>query len=88
MIGGLQQTPLLTLTRSGVYHDVFPWYLERFEDAFKAELIAFVEVVQNELSPRPTLIDGRKATEIGLAALESWRNGQAVSVESGSSATK
>jgi predicted dehydrogenase len=88
MIGGLRQTPLLTLTRNGVYHDVFPWYLERFEDAFKAELTAFVAAVQNEQLPQPNLIDARKATEIGLAALESWRNGQAVSVESGSSATK
>jgi predicted dehydrogenase len=57
MIGGLRQTPLLTLTRNGVYHDVFPWYLERFEDAFKAELTAFVAAVQNEQLPQPNLID-------------------------------
>jgi scyllo-inositol 2-dehydrogenase (NAD+) len=83
MIGGLQQTPLLTLTRSGVCHDVFPWYLERFADAFRAELVAFVEAIQNEQELIPNLNDGRKATEIGLAALESWRNGQPVYLEWG-----
>ena len=81
MIGGLQQTPLLTLTRAGVCHDVYPWYLERFADAFKAELIAFVGAIQNGQPPTPDLVDGRKATEIGLAALESWRNGQPVDME-------
>ena len=81
MIGGWQQTPLLTLTRDGVCHDVFPWYLDRFADAFRAELIAFIEAIQKGQKPTPNLIDGRKATEIGLAALESWRNGQPVSME-------
>jgi predicted dehydrogenase len=78
MIGGLQQTPLLTLTRRGVCHDVFPWYLERFAEAFKAELAAFVEAVQLGHTPTPNIIDGRKATEIGLAALKSWQNRQPV----------
>lgn len=86
MIGGLQQTPLLTLTRNGVHHDVFPWYLERFSHAFRAELDAFVEAVQNGQSPTPSPVDGRKATEIGLAALESWRTGQPVHLNVGPSA--
>ena len=76
MIGGLQQTPLLTLTSDGVYHDVFPFYLERFEEAFVADLTAFVEAILCGQPPTPTLFDSRKATEAGLAAVASWRERQ------------
>jgi inositol 2-dehydrogenase len=74
-IGGLQQTPLQVLSRDGVAHDVFPWYPERFVDAFYAELAAFVDAVQAGRTPQPGGLDARRATEIGLAALESWRTG-------------
>jgi len=80
IIGGFQQTPLLTLTRSGVCHDVFPWYLERFAEAFKAELAAFVAAVQNGQMPSPGLKEARRATQIGLAVLESWQRKQPVVV--------
>ena len=80
MIGGLQQTPLLVLTRAGVSHDVFPWYPQRFADAFLAELAAFVGALQAGRAPEPGGLDGRRATEIGLAALASWTSGQAVHI--------
>jgi scyllo-inositol 2-dehydrogenase (NAD+) len=80
MIGGLQQTPVHLLSRSGVSHDVFPWYPERFADAFLAELAAFAEAVQTGRTPQPGGVDGRRASEIGLAAVASWRSGQPVSV--------
>ena len=82
-IGGLQQTPLLALTREGVTHDVFPWYPDRFNDAFANEVAAFVDAIQERRAPQPGGIEGRRATEIGLAALESWHSGQPVSVKRG-----
>jgi scyllo-inositol 2-dehydrogenase (NAD+) len=80
MIGGLQQTPLLVLSRDGVTHDVFPWYPQRFADAFGAELAAFVDALQAERPPEPDGLDGRRASEIGLATVESWCSGQPVKV--------
>jgi predicted dehydrogenase len=80
-IGGLQQTPLLVLSRDGVAHDVFPWYPERFADAFFGEVAAFVDAVQGGRTPKPGGLDGRRATEVGVAALESWRSKQPVKVE-------
>ena len=80
-IGGLQQTPLLVLSRDGVAHDVFPWYPERFADAFFGEVVAFVDAVQGGRTPKPGGLDGRRATEVGVAALESWRSKQPVKVE-------
>jgi scyllo-inositol 2-dehydrogenase (NAD+) len=80
VIGDLQQTPLLTLTRRGVCHDVFPWYLDRFAEAFKAELAAFVATVQNGQGPGPGINEARQSTQIGLAALESWQSGQPITL--------
>ena len=77
-IGGLQQTPLLVLTRDGVTHDVFPWYAQRFADAFMGEVSAFVDAVLAGRAPQPDGLDGRRASEIGIAAVASWRSGQPV----------
>lgn len=77
-IGGLQQTQLLNLGRAGVSHDVYPWYADRFEAAFAGEIAAFVEALQAGRSPSPGPLDGRRATEIGLAAVESFETGQPV----------
>ncbi len=77
-IGELKQTPLLVLSRKGVVHDVFPWYQDRFADAFEAELSSFVSSVLAGEIPTPGGLDGRRATQIGLAAVESWRSGQPV----------
>jgi len=79
-IGGLQQTPLLVLARDGVTHDVFPWYPERFADAFLGEVAAFVDALQAGRTPQPGGLDSRRASEIGVAALESWRSGEPVHV--------
>ena len=79
-IGELKQTPLLVLSRKGVAHDVFPWYQDRFADAFEAELSSFVDSVLAGGTPTPGGLDGRRATQIGLAAVESWRSGQPVKV--------
>lgn len=81
MIGDLQQTPLRLLSPSGVSHDVFPWYPDRFAAAFAAELAAFVEAVQSGRPPQPGGVDGRRALEIGLAAVDSWRSGQPARVQ-------
>jgi predicted dehydrogenase len=80
-IGGLQQTPLWVLARDGVTHDVFPWYPERFAEGFLGELAAFVDALREGRAPQPGGLDGRRSTEIGLAALESWRTGQPARVE-------
>jgi predicted dehydrogenase len=78
IIGELQQTSVKTLTRRGVCHDVYPWYLDRFDAAFKAELAAFVEAVQVGERAGAGISEARRATQIGLAALESWQSKQPV----------
>jgi len=70
-IGGLQQTPLSVLTRAGVTHDVFPWFPERFADAYLAEMRHFVQCVRAGEIPSPDGKDDRAALQVALAATES-----------------
>jgi predicted dehydrogenase len=81
-IGALQQTQLLDLTPDGVTHDVYSWYPERFTEAFVAELAAFVEAVQAGRRPTPGLPEGRKATELALAATQSLAQDKPVTLPS------
>jgi scyllo-inositol 2-dehydrogenase (NAD+) len=79
MIGALQQTPVLLLTRQGASHDVMRYIIERFSDAYLAEITHFVRVVLDKEKFRgPTISDGRAGTEIALAATRSYREGRIV----------
>jgi inositol 2-dehydrogenase len=80
MVGALQQTPVLLLTREGARHDVMRYIVERFSDAYLAEVRHFVRMVQGNERPGPTVYDGRAATEIALAATVSYREGRPVSL--------
>jgi inositol 2-dehydrogenase len=80
MIGALRQTPVLLLTRQGARHDVMRYIIERFSDAYLAEVRHFVRTVRGEEKPGPTISDGRAGVEIALAATQSYREGRPVSL--------
>jgi scyllo-inositol 2-dehydrogenase (NAD+) len=80
MIGTLQQTPVLLLTRQGARYDVMGYILERFSDSYLAEVRHVVRAVQGEEKPGPTIYDGRAGVEIALAATQSYREGRPVSL--------
>lgn len=67
-IGNLRQTPTLVMTRRGVTHDTVPGFMERFGDAYAAEIRAFVACILEDREPMVTGEDARKATAIGMAA--------------------
>ena len=67
-IGSLQQTSTLMLTRQGITHDTIPGFMERFGDAYAAEIRAFVNCILENREPGVTGDDARKATAIGMAA--------------------
>ncbi len=80
-IGTIQQTPLLVLTRQGVTHDVYPWFPERFEAAFRNEMVAFVRGVLAGEALSPTGEDGRRALAVALAAREAFIKGDRLKVK-------
>ena len=62
----------------GVRNECTPTFYERFEDAFVAELNAFVDAVLHDTPLPMTLADATEATRIGIALQESVRTGRAV----------
>jgi myo-inositol 2-dehydrogenase/D-chiro-inositol 1-dehydrogenase len=62
----------------GVRNECTPTFYERFEDAFRAELCEFVDVVRADRAPPLTLADATEATRIGIALMASMRTRRAV----------
>lgn len=79
-IGYLQQTPLLTLTREGVLHDVVPAFPQRFGGAYTAQIEHFVDCVHEQRPPTVTAADARAALQASIAATISQHEGRVVQV--------
>jgi myo-inositol 2-dehydrogenase/D-chiro-inositol 1-dehydrogenase len=56
------------------------FFLERYLDAYVAELQAFVDAVAHDETPPVTGADGRAATVLGLAAWRSYHERRPVQV--------
>jgi len=77
-IGKLQQTPLLMMTPNAISHDTIPYFMERFVEAYSAEIRDFVDCVSDDRPPQVSGRDGRAATAIGIAATKSFDEGRSV----------
>jgi inositol 2-dehydrogenase len=80
-IGAHGHTPVLLLTRAGGQHDLMPYLLERFGDAYRAQLQHFVDCLRDGRAPSVGGADGLAALKIALAATQAQREGRAVAVE-------
>ena len=80
-IGYLRETPIMVMTKAnGVSHDVVPYFMERFRDAYTNQLQNFA---QNVLHNRPapiTIDDGFEALRVGMAATRAQQTGTTVTV--------
>lgn len=77
-IGYYRQTPLLVMTRAGIGHDMVPYIVQRFGDAYRAQSQDFVERVLNDKAPAVDGHDARAALEIGIAATQSYKEARPV----------
>jgi myo-inositol 2-dehydrogenase/D-chiro-inositol 1-dehydrogenase len=59
-------------------HDQF---VERFSDAYRAELQAFVDALHTGRAPTPRIDDALQAMRVSAAATQSRREGRWVSVQ-------
>ena len=82
-IGCLRETPLMVLTKDGVTHDTVPSFMERFEQAYIAQLGNFAENVIQGRPPFITCADGLAALRISLAATLSLKEARPVAVKGG-----
>jgi scyllo-inositol 2-dehydrogenase (NAD+) len=81
-IGYLRETPLFVMTKSGVAHDTVPYFMERFRDAYTAQLENFAQNVLQGRKPPITVEDGVEVLRVAIAATRARESGQKVSVAS------
>jgi predicted dehydrogenase len=78
LVGGFSQT-ILTVLRGGEQRqDLYPGFLERYAEAYAAEMRDFVAGVVDRRTPAVTGDDGRRALAIALAAARSAATAQRV----------
>ena len=78
MIGVQQHTPVLLLNRTGAHHDVMPYLMERFGDAYRAQLQHFIDCLRKGQSPSVSGAEALAACKIGIAATRSYQTGRPV----------
>jgi inositol 2-dehydrogenase len=79
-IGYLRETPLTVMTKAGVAHDTVPYFMERFREAYTAQLENFAENVLHGRRPPITVDDGVEALKIAVAATRARESGLPVAV--------
>ena len=80
-IGYFRKTPLLVMTSTGITHDVVPHFMQRFDQAYLAQLSNFVDNVLAEKEPPVTTRDGVAALAICAAATRSLTDKRPVNVQ-------
>lgn len=79
-IGYYQQTPLLILTPKGIQHDMVPYIIQRFGNAYQAQTVDFCERVMDGREPAVDAHSARAALVIGLAATRSYQEARPVAL--------
>jgi predicted dehydrogenase len=66
------------MTRNHVAHDTVPYFMERFEKAYTAQLRDFASNVLGDATPSVSIDDGIGALRVGLAATRAYHAKRAV----------
>ena len=80
LVGYYRQTPILVMTREGITHDAVPYFMERFESAYLAQIQDFVDNVLQGRQPSITGADAVAALRISIAATASQHEKRPVDV--------
>jgi myo-inositol 2-dehydrogenase/D-chiro-inositol 1-dehydrogenase len=78
VVEALPRTPLWQFGSTGLQADHYRFFADRFQEAYRRELAAFVQAVQGGQPPRPGPRDALEALRIALAATRSHREGRPV----------
>src|SRR5260221_621575 len=80
-IGAHQYTPVVLLTRNGAQHDTVPYLLERFGDAYRAQIQHFADCLRTGKPPSVGGTDALAALKIGIAATRAYQMSRIVTLD-------
>ena len=85
---GNRRATTVTLASAAGYaaEPALPFFLERYAEAYRAELAHFAAVVREGASPSPNGDDGLRAQLLADAATEAWRSGETVAADADAAA--
>jgi len=79
--GNVAPTQVVSHTANNIAHDLPEhFFLQRYRDAYAAEIAHFFDALADGTPVRTTIADGIKALELAEAAALSWREGKVVEV--------
>ncbi len=79
--GNIHETTVETATKDGFATDpVLNFFLERYMQAYRDELAAFIDAIETGKAPSPSGHDGLMAQRLADAATQSWKTGQPVAL--------
>ena len=81
-VGYLRETPLMVMTKGQVAHDTVPYFMERFAEAYTAQLENFAENVLHQRKPPIVVDDGVEALKVAIAATRAQKTGERVTIAS------
>ena len=81
-VGYLRETPLMVMTKGQVAHDTVPFFMERFGEAYAAQLENFARNVLEDRKPPITVDDGVEALKVAIAATRAQKSGERVEIAS------
>lgn len=73
-------TPIWRYSEAGIQSDYVYYFIERFRDAYRAEVQAFVDAVREGRMPMPGAEDALAALQVALAATKSLKEKRPVKV--------
>jgi inositol 2-dehydrogenase len=81
-VGYLRETPMMVMTKGQVAHDTVPFFMERFGEAYTAQLENFARNVLDDRQPPVTVEDGVEALRVAIAATRAQKTGERIAVAS------
>lgn len=87
-VGDGRETPVRRFDANGVHEDHQYFFLERFRDAYEAELLSFIAAIADDTQVEVTGADGRAALQLAIMAETSRALGRPVRVDDHDGHTK
>ncbi|GGP20956.1 hypothetical protein GCM10007981_11120 [Thermocladium modestius] len=71
---------VFTISENIIRTAVRPWFAERFDQAYRSELAAFLRSLSDGVTPAPNELDGLRANILAEAAAKSFMEGRPITL--------